>query len=96
MGMLDIFRGKTDADAKATEKAVSDFQNPFKKSGISHISMRIYNMAVFSGFSDLEGRIDFEATVNFKSGGTSGEHKIVAGNFAELVEKVNQFVKAMA
>lgn len=95
MGMLDIFRGKTSEDAKATEKAVADFQNPFKKSGISHISLRIYNLGVFSGFSSMEGQIDFDATIAFKSGGTSGEHKIKAANFAELVEKVNGFVKSM-
>jgi hypothetical protein len=74
----------------ATETFLTDFKNPFQKNRIESIWIQIRR----KNWS-LGGEIVFEATVKFINGNTKGEQVIAGETFAQLIEKVNAFVKSL-
>lgn len=98
MGMMDLIRGKKEdgsaGDGFAERKALSEFQNPFLKGKVAAVHIHIINMEAQWG-SLQAGRIMMTASVEFKNGNTSGEQKLSADTFADLVEKINAFIKSM-
>lgn len=63
--------------------------DPFNKSSFSrafiHVSKSIWKPGTF----------EFEATIGFKKGDTSGEQKIKGESFPDLIEKVNAFMQSL-
>lgn len=79
-------------DQPETNKAITEFQDPFKKGKVAKIHMHIYNHEIMFSTGP---KISFGATVTFKSGNTTGEQEIKADSFVALVEKINGFVNSM-
>lgn len=98
MGMMDLIRGKKEdgsaGDGFAERKALSEFQNPFLKGKVAAVHIHIVNMEASWG-AHHAGHIMMDATVSFKNGATSGEQKLSAESFADLVEKINTFIKSI-
>jgi hypothetical protein len=82
--MMNLFKSKEE------EKSfVSTYQNPFKSDKCKKITFEIENSWWTNGMTR------FQARINFANGDTDGTHKIEAGDFSSLVQKVEQFIKGL-
>jgi hypothetical protein len=66
---------------------LANFKDPFKKDCIQNITMHI-GRKIFK-----PDEIEYFANVYFKNGDTRGEQRIVGVDFADLVRKVQEFIK---
>ena len=82
---LSLFENQQEREkAKST---LADFSNPFNSNSVQCIHMYI-EKSMWTPYN-----IEYQASIEFKSGSTSGKQKIVAESFPQLVEKVEAFVK---
>lgn len=79
---MNIFGNNTNSTSLA------DFKDPFIKDCVEKIFFIIRK--------DMWGKsLKYSATVYFQNGNTKGEQDIEAGNFVDLVKKVEDFVKSL-
>ena len=69
------------------EETLTDFKDPFSKNKVERI-----NIFIYKGMFD-ENKLVHSATVKFKDGNTSGAQDFQANSFAELINKINSFIK---
>ncbi len=84
--MIDIFKNK-----EQKEEFISTYQDPFRSDKVESIIFKIEK----SMWSSDNGKINHRSLIRFKSGNTSGDHKIEADNFPELVEKTESFIRSL-
>lgn len=80
--MIDIFKS-----SEEKKSFVSTFSDPFKPDKVEEIDLTIRN----NWWSNH--KTEYKAVIRFKSGDTTGTHRIEAANFIELVQKTEAFIK---
>lgn len=81
---MNIF--KSDSEKKSFVEVHS---NPF-------LPDKVKNVMFWINSSDyLHGNTTYTANIEFANGNTTGEHKIKADNFVDLVQKVEAFLKTL-
>jgi hypothetical protein len=83
----DLTLFKNEQERENAKSSLADFSNPFNSNSVKQILMWIRK----SPWAPYD--IEYSATIEFKSGSTSGKQEIVAENFPQLVQKVEAFVK---
>jgi len=68
--------------------ALSSMKNPFLSDKIESIRFYIYPRSRYNPE-------EWSATIEFKNGNTSGEHKFTGKDFSVLVKEVQNFIKAL-
>lgn len=79
--MIDLWKSK--------DKKVSEYKNPFSSDKVDAINFFI-NKGIF------DGKISYKSYIKFKNGNSSGEQKIEASDFNELVKKTDEFIKSLS
>ena len=82
--MIELFKSSEESKA-----FIDTYSDPFKSDKIESITMNI-SKGIFKPHD-----IEFYANIKFKSGSTSGSHRIDADNFPSLVQKVEIFIKSL-
>lgn len=82
MNLNNLFKNEKE------EKFLSTYSNPFNSDKLECVTLRI-NKSIWSK------KVEYTARIDFKSGDTSGDHKIKANDFHELIKNTEQFIKSL-